>query len=245
MIGLFRLLSVLAVVLVAAAAASAQDFNKTYPATPGTAVAISTLSGDIKISSHSGPEIVVTGRLVGPDVDRVKIDDRSTAGNIDIETIYEKHCNCDVSVDFEVLVPAGVRLRLENIRTMSGDIQVIGVSAHVRATTMSGDVRVVNASGVVEATTMSGDVNVDIERLEGEGDLTFVSMSGDVIVRLPGDAGANVSVRTMNGTIENDFGLAVTAKKHGAGESLVGTIGDGHFRLSAKTMSGNVKLMHR
>jgi DUF4097 and DUF4098 domain-containing protein YvlB len=234
--------STFAVVLIAGATASAQDFQKSYPASAGTSVAIGTMSGDIKITTHGGSEVLVTGRIVGEDANRVTIEDRSAGNRIEVDVDYPKHGNTNASVNFDVQVPAGVRLRLDRIRTMSGDIEITGVSAIVDATTMSGDVRVMNASGVVEAKTMSGDVIVELNELEGEGDLSFVSMSGDVDLRLPSNIGAVVSVKTLSGNIENDFGLSVVTKKHGPGQSLDGTIGDGSRRLFAKSMSGDVHL---
>lgn len=234
-----------AVVLIASATASAQDFHRSYPASAGTKVAVGTMSGDIKVTTHGGSEVIVTGRITGEDADKVRIEDRSAAGSIEVDVEYPKSGNTNASVSFDVQVPAGVRLRLDRIRTMSGDIEITGVSAMVEATTMSGDVRVVNTSGVVEAKTMSGNVIVSIDELAGEGDLSFVSMSGDVDVRLPSNAGAVVSIKTLSGNIENDFGLTVVTKKHGPGQSLDGTIGDGSRRLFAKSMSGNVKLRHQ
>ncbi|MGB5035774.1 MAG: DUF4097 family beta strand repeat-containing protein [Blastocatellia bacterium] len=234
--------STFAVVLIASATASAQDFQKSYPASAGTSVAISTMSGDIKITTHGGSDVVVTGRITGDDADKVRIEDRSAGGRIDVDVDYPKHGNTNASVDFDVQVPAGVRLRLDRIRTMSGDIEITGVSATVEATTMSGNVRVMNTTGVVQAKTMSGNVVVEIDALEGESDLSFVSMSGDVDIRLPSNAGATVSIKTLSGNIENDFGLSVVTKKHGPGQSLDGTIGDGTRRLFAKSMSGDVRL---
>lgn len=231
-----------AVVLIAGATASAQDFQKSYPASPGTSVAISTMSGDIKITTHGGSDVVVTGRIVGEDADRVRIEDSSAGGRIDVGVEYPKSGNTNASVNFDVQVPAGVRLRLDRINTMSGDVEISGVSASIDATTMSGNVRITNSSGIVDAKTMSGDVIVELNGLDNEGDMKFVSMSGNVDIRLPSNAGAVVSIKTLSGNIDNDFGLTVVTKKHGPGQSLDGTIGDGTCKLFAKSMSGDVHL---
>lgn len=238
----FFAVSTFAILLIAGATASAQDLQKSYPVTAGSSVAISNMSGDIKITTHGGSDVIVSGRIVGEDADKVRIEDRSVNGKIDIGVEYPKRGNVDASVNFEVQVPAGVRLHLDGIRTMSGDIEITGVAAIVDAKTMSGDVRVTNTSGVVDAKTMSGNVIVELTELSGEGDLSFVSMSGNVDVRLPSNLGAVVSAKTLSGTIENDFGLTVVTKKHGPGQTLDGTIGDGSRRLFAKSMSGNVSL---
>ena len=237
--------STFAVVLIASATASAQDFQKSYPASAGTAVAISTMSGDIKVTTHGGSDVVVTGRIVGDDADKVRIEDHSASGRIDVGVDYPKHGNTNASVNFDVQVPAGVRLRLDGIKTMSGDVEINGVSASIEATTMSGNVRITNSSGTVEAKTMSGDVIVELDGLDSEGDMSFVSMSGNVDIRVPSNAGAVVSMKTLSGNIENDFGLTVVTKKHGPGQSVDGTIGDGTCRLFAKSMSGNVHLRRR
>jgi DUF4097 and DUF4098 domain-containing protein YvlB len=229
----------------AAASASAQDFKKSYDLAAGGRIVVTNMSGNVTVTGYDGREVVVTGTRTGPDAAVVEIEDKSSAGEVEIGVKYPRNCNCDASVDFVVQVPSGTRFDFAKISSMSGDVRVNGVSGEVHATSMSGDVRVGDVDGTVDATAMSGDVDVDIARLEGSGDLSFTSMSGDVEVRLPADAGADVEIRTTSGSIETNFPLEVHTKKYGSGQWAEGRIGDGSRRMTVRSMSGDVSFMRR
>jgi DUF4097 and DUF4098 domain-containing protein YvlB len=229
----------------AAASASAQDFNKGYELGAGGRITVTNMSGDVTVTGYDGNTVLVTGRRTGPDKDVVEIVDRSSGNDIEIGVKYPRNCNCDASVDFIVQVPRSTRYVFEKIASMSGDVRVEGVTGAVHATAMSGDVRVGVVDGTVEATAMSGDVEVDIDRLEGSGDLTFTSMSGNVELRLPSDVDAEVSIRTVSGDITTDFPIEVHEQKYGSGQWASGRLGDGSRRLSAKSMSGDVRLLRK
>ena len=52
---------------------------------------------------------------------------------------------------------------------------------------------------------MNGEISADIVALKQNTPLSFTSMNGEVALRLPADAKANVRLRTHNGTILTDF----------------------------------------
>jgi len=230
---------------VASATASAQDFKKSYEIPAGGRIVVANMSGNVKVRGTDTSSVVVTGRKTGRDADRVTIEDNSSGDTVSIGVNYPKHCNCDASVDFDVEVPKSLRLDFDKISSMSGDVEIGDVTGAVNATTMSGNVNVTDVSGTVEATAMSGDVTVDIDRLEGTGDLQFTTMSGNVDVRLPADSGVDVSMKTTSGDITTDLPIEVHRPEYGAGVWAKGTLGDGSRRLKLTTMSGDVHLRRR
>jgi DUF4097 and DUF4098 domain-containing protein YvlB len=228
---------------IATASASAQDFNKSYQLEPNGEITVASLSGDVRVTGYDGSSVVVTATIKGRDADRVTILDRSGAGVVDVGVDYPKNCNCDATVDFDVRVPNGTPYRYEKIVSMSGDVEIANVTGEIHATSMSGDVRVRDVAGTVEATAMSGDVHARITRLVGNGELKFTTMSGDVEVSLPSDLDANVSIATLSGSISNDFGLSVSEKKYGPGQTARGQLGDGSRTVTLKSLSGNARLL--
>lgn len=228
---------------IASATASAQDFQKSYEVRPGGRISVSSMSGNVVVTGYDGREVLVTATKRGDDVDRVTIEDRSGAGEVDVTVKYPKNCNCNVSVDFEVRVPQGTAYTFDKIASMSGDVEISGVSGRINVTSMSGNVSVRDVSGTVEATAMSGDVAVQIDRLAGDGDMSFTAMSGDVEVRLPSDADADVSLSTLSGSISTDFAIPVVEQKYGPGQSARGTLGAGSRAIKIKSMSGNARLL--
>lgn len=230
---------------VAAVSASAQDFQKSYSLEPGGRVTVTNMSGNVTIEGYDGSSIVVTATKTGEDVDRVTIEDRSGPGSVEIGVKYPRNCNCNASVDFVVRVPQRTEYRFEKITSMSGDVSIKNVTGAIEATAMSGDVRVGNITGTVAVTSMSGDVDVDIDRLEGAGDLAFTSMSGNVDVRLPSNADLDVSIRTVSGSIHSDFPIEIQTKKYGPGQTATARLGSASRTLRIKSMSGDVRFMRK
>lgn len=247
--------------LASAATAAAQDFNRSYRLAPGGSVSIRNVSGDIEVSGHDGDQVVVTGTKVGPDVDMVEVEDLSGQNAVDVRAKYPRNCRrCDVSVNFVVQVPRNTRLSFGPISTASGNIKLTNVTGDVKVSTASGDVLVSqvtgdinastasgemsvrNVSGTVSASSASGNVEVDIDRLEGAGNMRFSSASGDVRVRVPSSVDADVYMSTASGAIKTDFPIEVREDRHGSGSRAEGRLGSGSRSLRISTASGNVSL---
>ena len=129
-------------------------------------------------------------------------------------------------------------------QTVSGDLESRQLAGTLRFTTVSGDLTVVRGeSDHVKAESVSGDLVLDLDLLRG-GRIDASSVSGDLTVRMPDDVGLQVDVKTMSGSLHSSFLGMTTTKKPGKA-SLVGQVGDGGGRLSAKTVSGDVTLLRR
>jgi hypothetical protein len=246
--------------LVAAGAAGAQDFQKSYNLEAGATVSILNVSGDIALKGYDGSAVVVSGYKQGRDRDMVEVEDMSTQGHVSLRVQYPRECNCDASIRFEVRVPRSAGVNFEKIatasgnlkaegfagrvllQTASGDVSVRGVSGEIRATSASGTVRVADAAGTVNASSASGDVEVELTRLEGDGDMRFSSASGDVNVRLPAGIDARVNMSTVSGSIETNFPIEVRNNRYGSGSHADGQLGSGARLLKLSSASGNISL---
>ena len=233
-------------VLAAAGAAQAETFRKEYRLSPGGHVSVGNISGDVFVTGYDGDQVVVTAEITGRDADRVHVEDLSSGNSVDVKAKYPNHCNnCDVDVTFRVQVPRSTELEYDAISSVSGNVEISDVTGRVKANSISGDVRVKGVTGTVDANAISGDVTAEIERLQGNDGMDFSTISGNVHIVVPSDAGADVTFHTMSGDIADDFGLQVVEKKYGSGKSARGQIGDGSRRLEAKTISGDIELRRR
>ena len=230
--------------LVAAGTASAQDFQKSYRLAPGGQIHIGNISGDVRVTAYDGDSILVKGTKQGRDQDKVDVEDKSTDSRVDIGVRYPKRCDCDASIQFEVQVPRSISYVFDGISSVSGDVEVSGVSGRVHATAVSGDVRVKNITGAVSASSVSGDVEVLVDRLDGTDDMKFSSVSGDVNVKLPANLGADVDMSSFSGDIKTDFPIEVKTEKYGSRTSARGKIGEGSAKLSMSSVSGDLSLRH-
>lgn len=224
--------------------ASAQDFQKTYRIAGGGSINIKNVSGNIEIAGYDGEGVMVSAFKEGRERDMVEIEDHSDANRVDIEAQFPQGCrNCNVDVRFEVRVPRGTSYNFDQISTASGDIDVKGVRGQMRVSTASGDVQVKDVSGEVNARSASGDVEVEINNLEGTGDMKFASASGDVRVRMPANLDADVRMTTISGKVETDFPIEVRHPRYGPGSNARGQLGAGSRSLQITSASGDVSLM--
>ncbi len=244
----------------AAVVTSAQDFQKTYNLEAGGSVEIANVSGDVNLTGYEGSAVVVSAYKEGRDREQVEVEDESTQGRVVLRAKYPNHCNCDASVRFEVRVPRSGNINFEKISTASGNVKaegftgrvhlstasgnvtLRGVGGEIKASSASGNVRVAEATGMVNASTASGDVEVELTRVDGDGDMRFSSASGDVNVRLPSSVNARVSMSTASGDIETNFPLEVRHDRYGSGTRAEGQLGSGARTLKLSSASGNVSL---
>jgi hypothetical protein len=224
--------------------AAAQDFQKSYQIGAGGGVRIGTVSGDVIVEGYDGSAIVVTGIKRGRDIDLVDIEDRSTAGNVDISVRYPKNCNCDVSVRFEVKVPRSVAYDFDRISSVSGNVEIRDVAGKINASAVSGDVKVMNVAGSVSASSVSGDLDVEIDRLEGAESMKFSSVSGDVDVRLPSSLGADIHMSSFSGSVRSDFPIEIKQERYGSKHTARGKVGDGSRSLRISSVSGSLSLTY-
>ena len=246
-------------------AASAQDFQRSYNLGAGASVSIRNVSGDVTVTGYDGQAIIVTATKSGRDRDKVNIEDRSNGNVVDVRVDYPDRCeDCHVDVRFEVKVPRSIAYKFNSFSSVSGDVSVTGVTGDLTARTVSGDTTVNNVNGSVNATSVSGDVHVgkvegtvsakstsgDVEveilSLEGSaGSMEFSSVSGDVLVKLPGNLDADARLSTMSGGLKTDFPLTIEESKYGTGRKASGKIGNGSRILKISTISGDVSLIRQ
>jgi len=241
--------------------AMAQDFQRSYNLGGGGSINIRNISGNVIVTGYDGQQVVVTGIKEGRNSDKVSIEDQSSGNSVDVRVRYPERCeDCDASVRFEVKVPRGVAYRYNSISSVSGDVDVAGVSGELTAKSVSGEVTVKDVSGSINASSVSGNVhvgkvggtvnakstsgNVEVEilSLEGAGDLQFGSVSGNVRVKLPGNLDAEVSLSTMSGDLKTDFPLTIEKSKWGSGQKANGRVGSGARNLKMSSVSGDLSL---
>jgi len=226
-----------------AVTAAAQDFQKSYQLPAGGSIRVGNISGDVSVTGYDGNAIVVTGTKQGPDKETVQIEDRSTSGTIDIGVRYPHHCNdCNASVQFQVQVPRSISYNYSGIHSISGDVNVTGITGRLNASTVSGTVHVTDVTGSVSAKSVSGDVDVEISRLEGSDDMTFSTVSGSVNARMPAGLDGHVEMSSFSGTIDTSFPIQIQEDRFTSGHRASGQIGSGSRRLRMSTMSGNLTL---
>ena len=250
--GLVAVLSVAAVGI-----AGAQDFNWRGRIAQGKRLEVKGVNGDVRAVLASGAEAVVNAakhsRRSDPDEVEIKVVEH--ADGITICAVYptpprarrENTCepgdrwhssteDNDVTVDFEVQVPAGVEF---HGTTVNGEMSAEGLKADVKAGTVNGSVRV-STTGLAEASTVNGSVYVQMGRADWADELDFSTVNGGITLILPSKLDTEVRANTVNGDIDSDYPLTITGRF--GPRRVRGTIGAGGRSLSLSTVNGGIKL---
>src|SRR5438132_2052705 len=241
----------------AIATASAQDFNWHGRLAAGKRLEVKGVNGDVRAVLASGAEAVVNARKHArrSDPEDVKIEVVESEEGITICAVYptpprarhENVCepgdhwsssteNNDVTVDFEVQVPAGIEF---NGQTVNGQMSAEGLKGDVRASSVNGSVRV-STTGLAEASTVNGSVTAEMGRADWTNDLEFSTVNGGITLILPGKLDTDVRATTVNGDIETDWPLMITGRF--SNRRIRGTIGAGGRALSLSTVNGEIRL---
>ncbi|MFH1574890.1 MAG: DUF4097 family beta strand repeat-containing protein [Acidobacteriota bacterium] len=221
----------------------AQDYERSFQLPEGGFIRVHNISGNVRVSGYSGATVHVLAFREGRDRDRVEIEDRSSADRVDLAVRYPDWGNISASVNFEIRVPASLPLNFESIHSVSGNVDMDGVTGQVKADCVSGNVTVTDVAGTVSASAVSGNVQVHISRLTGMRDMKFSSVSGNVTVRAPASLNAYVEMSTISGSLKTDFPIEVLERRYGPGKSARGKLGSGETNLQIRVVSGRVSLI--
>jgi putative adhesin len=234
---------------------SAQDFQWHGLVLQGSAIEIKGVNGDVTAGPGTGTEVEVTATRRGrrSDPEDVKIDVVQHGDGVTICAVYPStdgrpnECrpghegrmnvqNNDVTVTFDVRVPAGVRFIGH---TVNGDVEAKSLSGPVDVKTVNGGATF-STSAYGEASTVNGSIQAAIGTASWPEGLAFKTVNGSITLDLPGDTSADVRASTVNGDITTDFPLTVTGKF--GPRRLNGTIGGGGRTLELETVNGSVRL---
>lgn len=240
----------------ALAHAQAAPFRWHGAVAPGAAVEIKGVNGNVVAGRADGHEVEVVAekRARRSDPESVTIEVVPHGDGVTICAVYPNgdggranECapgeggrmnvrDNDVTVDFTVKVPPGVRFIG---RTVNGDVEAQQIGAAVSLKTVNGSVTFsTSASG--DASTVNGSIRGNLGRTDWADTLEFNTVNGSVVLTLPNDVNTDVKAQTVNGDISTDFPLTVTGRW--SRRRLQGTIGGGGRMLSIETVNGGITL---
>jgi hypothetical protein len=208
------------------------SYEITVPA--NTRLAVRSGSGDLEVGDMTGPVEASTGSgdiRVGRVTESVKA--RTGSGEIDLDGA----ASVEASTGSGNVLASNVRGDLE-ARSGSGDITVGQKGkGSVDVSTGSGDVEVTGATGPLQVRASSGDILV-----EGTpaNEWNVSASSGDVRLRLPGQTGYDLDLRTNSGHIETSQPMTVTGSQ--SRREIKGQVRGGGPRVQVTTSSGGIAI---
>lgn len=228
----------------------------------GRWITVRNLKGNVEVTRGSGDkvEVIATRRTRRGDPNYVRFEvQKFGAGgqNVLICALWGDYSDCDqdsyrsrsdsrrarendVTVDFSIRVPRGVKV---GAHAINGDVRVEDVAAEVEAVSVNGGVIVSTVGGPINARTTNGSVRATMGKFDLNSDLRFASVNGSVIVEFTGDIDAEVELRTINGRFLTDFPVTISGRIDP--RRLRATLGKGGPRITLATVNGNVELRKR
>ena len=122
------------------------------------------------------------------------------------------HCSDPVNTHLVLRVPRDATLALASVQA---PVKVLGVLGAQEVSSVNGEVVVTGSRGKLEVSSVSGPVVLEPEALE---DMAVSTVSGNVTLRLPRDAGAQVDFSSVGGRFNGQsVSLGSTSRRYGNG----------------------------
>jgi DUF4097 and DUF4098 domain-containing protein YvlB len=219
---------------------------------------IRNMNGGVEVTAASGDQAEIVGvkRYRRGDPAKVRIEARmlgTSDGSVIACAFWNEGASCDengyqggrnnnwrrdddVSVEFRVKLPAGVKLVTT---TVNGELEISGATSSVDATTVNGGVRARTSGGPIYARTVNGSIEASMGTPMQE-DLSFQTVNGSVTVELPSLVDAELDMTTTNGSVQTDFPVTVTGRLNP--RRLHAVLGKGGRSLELKSVNGDVRV---
>ncbi len=215
---------------------------------PNGTLALSNLTGDIVVRVGEGRDVrlEIVRRARGrteADARRglehvsVQVDEGANRATVESAHPVERNAPYSVSVAYEVLAPAGTSM---TIRSLSGNIEAVGVAGELNATTTTGNIDIRDARRLSRARSATG--RVDLANVESDGTLEAGTIAGEVSLEVVKARRLLVGTVTGNVTARNaSTGRAEVTSTAGNVEYAGHIVADGRYELRSHT--GEVKLI--
>ncbi|MFB6271435.1 MAG: DUF4097 family beta strand repeat-containing protein [Salinibacter sp.] len=148
------------------------------------------------------------------------------------------------AVDIRGEVPRSAALRIDRL---SGPVRIDGVRGKLTIEHKHGDVLVLDAAAPVEVTLKNGDVQVGFRTVPEEGPIRLETSNGDLRLRLPPNASAQIDAQTDAGTIRTQ-NLSFATERFvpvNAGARYNAQLGEGGPTIELRTQNGSITIQAR
>ena len=220
------LLAAFVTTAVPASAQSRQEetFDRTFTMQPGGTFRLRTFSGRVRIRGTDGNQVIIHAiRRARPDRLRdIQIEVTQSGNEIEVNANHrrvERDNDNVVETDFDIQVPARSRL---DVNSFSAPLEVTNVQGAHRLKTFSADI------------TLASDTWNDDEGVDAD------SFSGDVHLRLPGNARGSITFDSFSGRFQSDLPVTMQSSSSRTFRGELNGGGSALFRF--KTFSGSAEI---
>lgn len=228
--------------------------DQTYPLSANGTVSLNNVNGAVVIEAWDKPEArVETVKTIDCDKPyQINVNINSNPGSLNIETEYQKEnygrgwdnnnrCR-EARVDYKLTLPRTARL--DEIETVNGNITLGGLTDFIKASTVNGRINASNLRGTINLSSVNGTLTADFESFDNVREIKMGMVNGKIDLQLPSDVDATFKADTVNGAINNDFGLPVRKGEY-VGRNLYGRLGSGAISVKLNSVNGTINIRRR
>jgi hypothetical protein len=199
-------------------------FDRTLSMAPGGTFRLRTFSGRVRIRGTDGNQVVIHAvRRARPERLRdIQIEVTQSGTEIEVNAnhqVNERDNDNVVETDFDIQLPSRTRL---DVNAFSAPIEVT------------------NVQGSHRLKTFSADIQLAAESWNDQDGIEADSFSGDVRLRLPGNARGAISFDSFSGRFESDLPVTLQSSSRRTFRGEMNGGGSALFRF--KTFSGSAEI---
>jgi DUF4097 and DUF4098 domain-containing protein YvlB len=240
---LFGIIFALVAASLSARAEVREEFHQSYIMSADGRISLRNLNGPVTISAWDKNEVQLDAIKVGENkqrLDEAKIEVTAGSSAIDIRTHYpeDMHNYRGATVGYTLHVPR--KARLDSIELVNGPIQIDGVQGGIDASSVNGAVEARNTMGQMKLHSVNGRVLAELQAPGYVVDLGTVN--GQVALKLPSNASAEIDASTVHGNISNEFNIPVNRGRFAPGSEMRARLGDGGVQMKLSTVNGGIEI---
>lgn len=231
-----------------------ERFEQTYPLNANGKVSVSNINGSITVETWDSPQVKLQYVKTGGNkesLSQVDINIEARQEAFRVETDYGSYndrkqrgygSSDRLQVEYRLTVPRTAVL--DEIETVNGSINISNAANTTKASAVNGQIKATNLRGTTNLSTVNGTVEADFDQLQKGSKISLDTVNGTVNLTIPSDADAILKADTVNGKIDNDFGLPVRKGKY-VGKDLYGRIGSGDVLIKLSSVNGELSMKRK
>lgn len=225
-------------------------FEQTYPFDANGVISVGNVNGSITVTAWDRDEINLVAVKTAKDRESladVNFEVNADRGKFQVEANFGRgrtfrSTNGNLRVDFTLRVPRTAIL--DELETVNGSVNVAEVVTRTKISVVNGDVKAENLRGSARISIVNGRLNADFDQIDANSSITLDTVNGTANLSIPSDSNATLRADSLNGNIENDFGLPVRKGEY-VGRDLHGRIGSGEGNIKLNSVNGNLSIKRR
>ena len=228
-----------------------------YDASDNTILSVSTVNGEISITSWSGENISLNAtkrsKYGEDDLDKAEIVVSEIGNEITIEIKHVQPIRTR-AVDLDIKIPYNVTLKSASstngpieisnskgnivLTNTNGPIDVEDVDGYVKATTTNSGIDIAGTTGVDDLISTNGGISAEIFDIEKDVDIQ--TTNGGVDLYINPTLNSSIQISTTNGgiTVVGDF----ITETESSTKSFKGIIGSSGYNINVVTLNGGIKI---